>query len=134
MIKAFGPRVVLVAGVVLAAVPFWPDSLLAQSRIFTSGVELVPLRVTVTDRAGRYMPDLTAADFAIFEEGRESRAPVPATTRIAAAPARARHPTVARTVVDEGSTFPGWYDTPLECDHCWPADRRRVAFIREIEE
>ena len=70
MNKAFGTRVVLVAGVVLAAVPFRPDSLLAQSRRFTSGVELVPLTVTVTDRAGRYMRDLTAADFAIFEEGR----------------------------------------------------------------
>jgi Ca-activated chloride channel homolog len=70
MNKACGTRVVLVAGVVLAAVPFRPDSLLAQSRRFTSGVELVPLTVTVTDRAGRYMPDLTAADFAIFEEGR----------------------------------------------------------------
>ena len=70
MNKAFGTRVVLVAGVVLAAVPFRPDSLLAQSRRFTSGVALVPLTVTVTDRAGRYMPDLTAADFAIFEEGR----------------------------------------------------------------
>ena len=70
MSKAFGPHVVLVMGVVLAAVPFGRDSLLAQSRRFTSGVELVPLTVTVTDRAGRYMPDLTAADFAIFEEGR----------------------------------------------------------------
>ena len=70
MNKAFGPRVVLVVGVVLAVVPFGPDSLLAQSRRFKSGVELVPLTVTVTDRAGRYVPDLTAADFAIFEEGR----------------------------------------------------------------
>jgi Ca-activated chloride channel family protein len=70
MNKAFGPRVVLVAGVVLAALPFGPDSLLAQSRRLRSGVELVPLTVTVTDRAGRYVPDLTAADFAIFEEGR----------------------------------------------------------------
>jgi Ca-activated chloride channel family protein len=33
-------------------------------------VEFVPLTVTVTDRAGRYVPDLTAADFAVFEEGR----------------------------------------------------------------
>ena len=48
--------------------PFGPDSLLAQSPIFKSGVELVPLTVTVTDRAGRYVPDLTPADFAIFEE------------------------------------------------------------------
>jgi len=46
MNKAFGTRVVLVAGVVLAAVPFRPDSLLAQSRRFKSGVELVPLTVT----------------------------------------------------------------------------------------
>ena len=70
MNKALGPRVVLVMGVILAAVPFGPDSLLAQSRRFKSGVELVPLTVTVTDRAGRYVPDLTEADFAIFEEGR----------------------------------------------------------------
>jgi Ca-activated chloride channel homolog len=70
MKKAFGPRVVLVAGVVLAALPLGPESLLAQQRRFRSGVELVPLTVTVTDRAGRYVPDLTAADFAIFEEGR----------------------------------------------------------------
>ncbi len=70
MNKAFGPHVVLVMGVVLAVVSFGPHSLLAQSRRFTSGVELVPLTVTVTDRAGRYVPDLSAADFAIFEEGR----------------------------------------------------------------
>jgi VWFA-related protein len=70
MNKAFGPRVVLVVGVVLAALPFGPDSLLAQSRRFTSGVELVPLTVTVTDPSGRYVPNLTATDFAVFEEGR----------------------------------------------------------------
>jgi Ca-activated chloride channel family protein len=70
MNKAFGSHVVLVVGVVLTALYFGPDSLLAQSRRFKSGVELVPLTVTVTDRAGRYVPDLTAADFAIFEEGR----------------------------------------------------------------
>jgi Ca-activated chloride channel family protein len=70
MNKTFGPRVLLVMGVVLAAVPCGPDSLMAQSRRFKSVVELVPLTVTVTDRAGRYVPDLTAADFAIFEEGR----------------------------------------------------------------
>ena len=70
MNKAFG-RVVLAVGVVLAVLPFRPDSLLAQSRRFTTGVELVPLTVTVTDRAGRTVPDLAAADFAIFEEGRQ---------------------------------------------------------------
>jgi Ca-activated chloride channel homolog len=42
----------------------------AQSRPFKSGIELVQLAVTVTDRAGRHVPDLTAADFAVFEEGR----------------------------------------------------------------
>ena len=36
----------------------------------------------------------------------QSRAPVPATTRIAAAPAGARHPTVARPSGDEGSACP----------------------------
>ena len=60
MNTAFVPRVALVMGVVLAAVPFAPDALLAQSRRFRSGVQLVPLTVTVTDRAGRYVPDLTA--------------------------------------------------------------------------
>jgi VWFA-related protein len=42
----------------------------AQSRPYKSGIELVQLAVTVTDRAGRHVPDLTAADFAVFEEGR----------------------------------------------------------------
>jgi Ca-activated chloride channel family protein len=42
----------------------------AQSRLLKSGVDLVPLTVTVTDRTGRYVPDLTAADFAVFEEGK----------------------------------------------------------------
>jgi VWFA-related protein len=42
----------------------------AQSGAFKSGVELVPLTVTVTDRAGRHVPNLTGADFAVFEEGR----------------------------------------------------------------
>lgn len=37
---------------------------------FKSGIQMVPLTVTVTDRAGRYVPGLTAADFTIFEDGR----------------------------------------------------------------
>jgi Ca-activated chloride channel family protein len=69
MNKAFGPRVVLVLGAVFAAVLFGRDSLLAQSRTFKSGVELVPLTVTVTDPSGRYVPNLTATDFAVFDEG-----------------------------------------------------------------
>ena len=45
MNKPFGRRMVLVMGVVRAAVPIGPDSLLAQSRRCKSGVELVPLTV-----------------------------------------------------------------------------------------
>ena len=37
---------------------------------FKAGVELLQLTVTVTDRAGRRVPDLTVADFAVFEEGK----------------------------------------------------------------
>jgi hypothetical protein len=74
MNKTSGPRVVLAMGVVFAALAFGPDSLLAQSRRFKSVVERVPLTVTVTDRAGRYVPDVTAADFAIFEECSSPRA------------------------------------------------------------
>jgi len=55
--------------VALGASVVAPNSLLAQSGPFKSGVELVPLTVTVTDRTGRYVQNLTAADFAIFEEG-----------------------------------------------------------------
>jgi Ca-activated chloride channel family protein len=36
---------------------------------FRSGVDLVALTVTVTDTQQRYLPDLTAQDFAIFEDG-----------------------------------------------------------------
>ena len=58
------------AGFVLSTAVVRPSPVVAQNRAFKSGVELVPLTVTVTDRAGRYVPDLTAADFAVFEEGR----------------------------------------------------------------
>src|SRR6267142_1408920 len=70
MKRASGPRAVLVVGVVLAAGVMGPVRAGAQSGAYKSGVELVPLTVTVTDRAGRYVPDLTGADFAVFEEGK----------------------------------------------------------------
>jgi VWFA-related protein len=41
----------------------------AQRGLFKSGVELVPLTVTVTDKQGHYVNDLTDRDFRIFEEG-----------------------------------------------------------------
>jgi hypothetical protein len=59
---------VLVMGAVTRCIPFGPDRCWLKS-----GVELVPLTVTVTDRAGRSVADLMAADTAIFEEGRGQR-------------------------------------------------------------
>ena len=70
MKSASGPRAILAVGVVLGAVVTGPEPLGAQSGVYKSGVELVPLTVTVTDRAGRYVPNLTADDFAIFDEGK----------------------------------------------------------------
>ena len=70
MKRAPGPRAILALGVVLAAVPVRPEPLGAQSGVYKSGVELVSLTVTVTDRAGRYVPSLTADDFAIFDDGK----------------------------------------------------------------
>ena len=39
-----------------------------QSPMFRSGTELVDLYVTVTDKNGRLMPNLTREDFSIFDE------------------------------------------------------------------
>jgi Ca-activated chloride channel family protein len=41
----------------------------AQQGLFKSGVELVPLTVTVTNKQGQYVNDLTDRDFRVFEEG-----------------------------------------------------------------
>ncbi|HEX2454672.1 MAG TPA: VWA domain-containing protein [Vicinamibacterales bacterium] len=58
------------AGFILSIAFVRPSPVVAQNRALKSGVELVPLTVTVTDRAGRYVPDLTVDDFAVFEEGK----------------------------------------------------------------
>ena len=63
-------QAIVAAGVVLGMILVPRHTVVAQSGRYKSGVELVPLTVTVTDRAGRYVPNLTAADFAVFEEGR----------------------------------------------------------------
>ena len=55
-----------------------------------------------------------------------SRAPAPATTRNALAPARARHPIVARWVVDEGSTSLRAGATLARCSNVF-AVRRQLA-------
>jgi Ca-activated chloride channel family protein len=53
---------VVMAGVSVVAAPQRPS--------FRSGVELVLLNVTATDGSGRFVSDLTADDFEVFEEGR----------------------------------------------------------------
>src|SRR4051794_33456492 len=41
----------------------------AQAPSFRVGIELVSLNVTVTDGSGRYVKDLAAADFSVYEDG-----------------------------------------------------------------
>ena len=63
-------RAIVAAAVVLVTIAVAGHTIAAQNARYKSGVELVPLTVTVTDREGRYVPNLTAADFAVFEDGR----------------------------------------------------------------
>ena len=46
-----------------------PARLDAQSATFKSGVDMVPLTVTVTDPTGKYVTGLTGDDFTVFEDG-----------------------------------------------------------------
>jgi hypothetical protein len=57
----------LAAAVVLAL--SGPARVAAQTTTFRSGVDMVPLTVTVTDTAGRYVTGLTGNDFTVFEDG-----------------------------------------------------------------
>src|SRR5262245_30596470 len=41
----------------------------AQDARFKSGVDMVPLTVTVTDAAGKYQTGLTQQDFTVLEDG-----------------------------------------------------------------
>jgi Ca-activated chloride channel family protein len=43
----------------------------AQVATFKSGVDMVPLTVTVTDPTGKYVTNLTGDDFTVFEDGVE---------------------------------------------------------------
>lgn len=45
------------------------DRLEAQRAAFRTGIEIVPLTVTVTDASGKYVKDLTGSDFTVFEDG-----------------------------------------------------------------
>ena len=53
----------------LAAQEAPPDPV-AQSFTDTTAVRLVNVEVSVTDKKGRPVPGLTAADFQLFEDGR----------------------------------------------------------------
>jgi Ca-activated chloride channel family protein len=46
-----------------------PVTLSAQKTVFKSGVEMVPLTVTVTDTKGKYVTGLDGNDFEVFEDG-----------------------------------------------------------------
>lgn len=58
-----------VLGTVCIASPL----LAAQTPIFRSGVRLIETTVVVHDKAGQPVRDLTAADFRIFEDGKEQK-------------------------------------------------------------
>ena len=57
-------------GLVVSAVFLSAGLAAAQRPSFRTGVDLVLLSVTVTGPGGRYVPDLSADDFAIIEDGR----------------------------------------------------------------
>ncbi len=45
----------------------------AQGPVFRSGVDLVTFGVTVVDRRGNFVTDLTPADFTVIEDGRDQK-------------------------------------------------------------
>lgn len=51
----------------VAAVAGWPAA--AQQATFRAGIDLVTMGVTVTDRRGNFLTDLTRDDFELFEDG-----------------------------------------------------------------
>jgi Ca-activated chloride channel family protein len=61
-------RGALILIVLFAALTIRPSAQAPQSP-FRAGVELVSLNVTVTDTSNRYMSDLEATDFSVFEDG-----------------------------------------------------------------
>ena len=76
MIASRGTRAALLAAalagpIVAAAAPRQtaPQEPAAQGGTFRSGVDLVALNVTVTDPSNRFITDLSADDFTVFENG-----------------------------------------------------------------
>lgn len=68
MARSLGSSVLLAPVIVGALVFLRPAATGAEGPVFKSGIDMVPLTVTVTDASGRYVSGLTAADFAIFED------------------------------------------------------------------
>jgi Ca-activated chloride channel family protein len=64
-------RILTVVAAVVGLVVRGPARVDAQSPTFKSGVDIVPLTVTVTDTAGKYVTDLTGNDFTVLEDGVE---------------------------------------------------------------
>lgn len=60
----------LVLGVLVASPGLTGALTTAQTATFRGGIDLVNVGVTVSDRRGTYLADLTAADFEILEDGR----------------------------------------------------------------
>ena len=56
---------------VMAALALGGTGVRGQQATFRGGIDLVPMGVTVTDRRGEYLTDLTAADFEILEDGKK---------------------------------------------------------------
>ena len=63
------PQLWLATAIVIAAAESIGVS--AQGTVFKSGVDMVPLTVTVTDARGHYVTGLTGDDFAVFEDGEQ---------------------------------------------------------------
>jgi Ca-activated chloride channel homolog len=64
-------RILTVLAAIVGLVLHGPARVDAQSPTFKSGVDMVPLTVTVTDTTGRYVTGLTGNDFTVFEDGVE---------------------------------------------------------------
>ena len=65
-LKAGGPAL----APVMAALWLWPAAVQAQQPLFTSRIDVVHVGVTVLDRDGNLVTDLTRDDFEVLEDGR----------------------------------------------------------------
>lgn len=66
--KQLTPTFAAIAAVSVAAVAFTAAQ--EPQRVFRSGVQTVPIYATVVEASGRLVPDLTEADFEVFDNGK----------------------------------------------------------------